>query len=110
MTKKSTKKKSPRSTKKNLTVSEYLLFTETISRIRSLERVATECFMKGNVDRSQLAKALGKELDRIHIKILPGFGKCRYPYCGSGVCEWCAATAARQQLAKMLAELSSNRT
>ena len=101
MKKKPTKKKPPRST---LTASDYLLFDEMISRIRALEHLATESFMKGNVDRSKLAKALGKQVGRIQTIFLPAFGKCRPPYCNSGgVCEWCAVVAARQQVAQAIA-------
>lgn len=104
MTTKSTKPKP-------LTVSDYLLFNEMISRIRTLEHVATERFMEGKVDRPKFAITLGKQVDRLQTKILPAYGKCRYPYCSSGgVCDLCSAQAAREQLAQILAGLNSNNT
>jgi len=109
MTKRSTKKKPLKLTKKTLTASDYVLFNEMISRIRALERVATEHFLMGNVDRSKLAKALGKEVYRIHTRILPVFGRCRYPYCNSGgVCDLCLVQAAHQQMAQAVAQWQSS--
>lgn len=93
---------------KPLTASDYLLFNEMISRIRALELVATERFMRGNVDRSELAKKLGTQVDRIQTTMRSAYGRCRFPHCdsGSGVCELCFMQAFREQLQRALAGLS----
>jgi len=96
---------------KPLTASDYLLFNEMISRIRTLETMATEHFMRGNVDRSKLAKSLGTQVDRIQAKLRLAWGKCRFPHCdsGNGVCEVCFMSVFRKQLEQAL-RLSSKRT
>ena len=94
-----------------LTASDYLLFNEMISRIRALELVATERFMRGKVDRSQLAKSLGTQVDRIQTKMRLSYGRCHFPYCNSGgVCELCFMQMFRKQLERALGGMSSKRT
>lgn len=100
---------------RNLSPSEYLAFNDMISRIRALEHVAAECFMRGEMDRSEMATTLGQELNSIQIRIRTrsdgSLARCSFPYCSSGpggVCEMCPALAARQQLAQAIEQSQSS--
>lgn len=85
--------------RKRLTPTEYLLFNDLISRIRALEHVATQQFMKGDSDRSKMARDLGKKIDRLQTSIPAYSGRCPPGYCKSdGICHQCDAEDHLQQL------------
>jgi hypothetical protein len=77
-----------------LTPPDHLRFTKIISSLRALEHVVTKRFMRGNVDRSNLATAVKGKLDLIQTDLTREFGpvRCSYPYCSSGgVCVLCSS-------------------
>jgi hypothetical protein len=105
-----------------LTPRDYLLYNQMITRIRTLEHIATQHFFGGNSEtRGKLVKKINKKVRKAHEKLFPvvdpspaspspaSFGTagggtvighgCTFPYCPSGgICELCGFEEIQDQL------------